>query len=377
MTNRARCIPEKLADSVKKYRADIGVSLDGDADRVILVDEEGSIVNGDHILAISALHLKKKNKLVKNTVVATLMSNYGLNKVLNAHGIEVVRTAVGDKYVVEEMRQNGFILGGEQSGHIIFLDHSTTGDGCVAALNVFAIMKEQNKKLSELREIMEDVPQVLINVKVKHRKELETIKGYKELIKDIEKSLKGQGRVLVRFSGTENVLRILVEGSDRKMIAQFAETIAKFVEKKFWANESSHCAFPCLLIFCEKLKSNFAQKQLVLLNGPLGVGKTQFVKSMVSTMGGEMPDSPTFSIINQYPCPDKTIYHVDLYRLESEADVESTGFWDLFREDEALIFVEWAERIADDNWPHSWSRLDLQITFSNKVDEREIHWDVF
>jgi phosphoglucosamine mutase len=129
------------------------------------------------------------------------------------------------------MRQNGFILGGEQSGHIIFLDHSTTGDGCVAALNVLAIMKEQNKKLSELREIMEDVPQVLINVKVKHRKELETIKGYKELIKDIEKSLKGQGRVLVRFSGTENVLRILVEGSDRKMIAQFAETIAKFVEK--------------------------------------------------------------------------------------------------------------------------------------------------
>lgn len=223
--------PEKLAESVRKYRADIGVSLDGDADRVILVDEEGSIVNGDHILAISGLHLKKKNKLVKNTVVATLMSNYGLNKVLNAHGIDVVRTSVGDKYVVEEMRQNGFVLGGEQSGHIIFLDHSTTGDGCVAALNVLAIMKEQNKKLSELREIMEDVPQVLINVKVKNRKELETIKGYKEMIKDIEKSLKGQGRVLVRFSGTENVLRILVEGSDRKLIAQYAETIARFVEK--------------------------------------------------------------------------------------------------------------------------------------------------
>ncbi|MBY0384992.1 phosphoglucosamine mutase [bacterium] len=223
--------PEKLAENVKKYRADIGVSLDGDADRVILVDEEGAIVNGDHILAISALHLKKKNKLVKNTVVATLMSNYGLNKVLNANGIEVVRTAVGDKYVVEEMRQNGFVLGGEQSGHIIFLDHSTTGDGCVAALNILAVMKEQNKKLSELSSIMEDVPQILINVKVKNRKELDTIKGYKELIKDIEKQLKGQGRVLVRFSGTENVLRILVEGSDRKMIAQYAETIAQFVEK--------------------------------------------------------------------------------------------------------------------------------------------------
>ena len=106
--------------------------------------------------------------------------------------------------------------------------------------------------------------------------------------------------------------------------------------------------------FCEKLKNKFSQKQLVLLNGPLGVGKTQFVKTMVSSMGGEMPDSPTFSIINQYPCANKTIYHVDLYRLESEADVESTGFWDLFCEDEALIFVEWAERIDEENWPRNW-----------------------
>ncbi len=136
-------------------------------------------------------------------------------------------------------------------------------------------------------------------------------------------------------------------------------------------------ALPMLPEFCEKLKNKFTPKQLVLLNGPLGVGKTQLVKSMVSSMGGEMPDSPTFSIINQYPCADKTIYHVDLYRLESEADVDSTGFWDLFREDEALIFVEWAERISDDNWPRSWSRLELRLTFSQKVDEREIHWDVF
>ena len=131
-------------------------------------------------------------------------------------------------------------------------------------------------------------------------------------------------------------------------------------------------ALPMLAEFCEKIKSNFAPKQLVLLNGPLGVGKTQFVKSMVSTMGGEMPDSPTFSIINQYPCADKTIYHVDLYRLESEADVESTGFWDLFREDEALIFVEWAERIADDNWPTTWPRLNIHIKFAEKTDTRKI-----
>lgn len=131
-------------------------------------------------------------------------------------------------------------------------------------------------------------------------------------------------------------------------------------------------ALPMLADFCEKIKSNFAPKQLVLLNGPLGVGKTQFVKSMVSTMGGEMPDSPTFSIINQYPCADKTIYHVDLYRLESEADVESTGFWDLFRENEALIFVEWAERITDDNWPKIWPRLNIHMQFAEKTDTRKI-----
>ena len=124
--------------------------------------------------------------------------------------------------------------------------------------------------------------------------------------------------------------------------------------------------------FCEKLKNKFSQKQLVLLNGPLGVGKTQFVKSMVSTMGGEMPDSPTFSIINQYPCVDKTIYHVDLYRLESEADVESTGFWDLLREDEALIFVEWAERISNNNWPKTWPRLEISMHFAEKPDARKI-----
>ncbi len=122
--------------------------------------------------------------------------------------------------------------------------------------------------------------------------------------------------------------------------------------------------------FCEKLKTQFSQKQLVLLNGPLGVGKTQFVKSMVSVLGGEMPDSPTFSIINQYPCSGQNIYHVDLYRLESEADVESTGFWDLFREDEALIFVEWAGRIASENWPKTWSRLDVTLEFATRPNER-------
>lgn len=223
--------PEKMAEQVLQYRADLGVSLDGDADRVILADETGEIVNGDHILAICALHLKKKNKLTQNKIVATQMSNFGLDKLLNQHGIDVLRTAVGDKYVVEEMRQHGYVLGGEQSGHIIFLDHTTTGDGCVAALNVLAVMKEQNKKLSELNQIMEDVPQVLVNVKVKNRKELETIPGYNDLVKEMEKQLKGQGRIFIRYSGTENVLRILVEGPDRKEIAQYAEKLAQFIEK--------------------------------------------------------------------------------------------------------------------------------------------------
>lgn len=223
--------PEKLTEHVLRYRADLGISLDGDADRLMLADETGRIVNGDHILAICAFHLQQKNQLRHNKVVATIMSNYGLDKVLNAKGIEVVRTPVGDKYVVEEMRKHGYILGGEQSGHIIFLEHSTTGDGCVAALNVIAVMKEQKRKLSELRDLMVDVPQVLVNVKVKERKVLEDIKGYNEELKKIEEKLKGEGRVLIRYSGTENVLRILVEGPQRKQIAQYAEILANFIEK--------------------------------------------------------------------------------------------------------------------------------------------------
>ncbi len=124
--------------------------------------------------------------------------------------------------------------------------------------------------------------------------------------------------------------------------------------------------------YCEKLKAQFQKKQIVLLDGPLGVGKTQLVKTMVSSMGGQMPDSPTFSIINQYPCSQKTIYHVDLYRLEDESDIESTGFWDLFREEEALIFIEWAEKIPDDQWPKNWSRQNLTLSFTDKVDVRKI-----
>lgn len=224
--------PAKMAEAVQQFRADVGISLDGDADRVVMVDDKGHIVNGDHILAICAMHLKSRGTLAKDTVVATQMSNFGLDKLMGEHGIKVTRTDVGDKYVVEEMRKNGACLGGEQSGHIIFLEHSTTGDGCIAALNVLAVMKRTGLRLSELSSKMTDVPQVLINTRVRRREELEKISGYNELIAEITKNLEGQGRVFVRFSGTEPLIRVLVEGPDRQAISKYAEQIASLLEKE-------------------------------------------------------------------------------------------------------------------------------------------------
>lgn len=223
--------PAKVAQAVQEYRADLGISLDGDADRVILVDEKGQIMNGDHILGICALHMKKKGLLKGNTLVTTQMSNFGLEQKMRESGIQVVKTGVGDKYVVEEMRRNGFNLGGEPSGHIIFLDHSTTGDGCVAALSVLSVMRETGVKLSDLNKIFEDVPQVLINCRVKQRRDLDALPGYAELIQSVEKRLDGKGRVFVRFSGTEPVIRVMVEGPDQRQINQDAEEIANFLEK--------------------------------------------------------------------------------------------------------------------------------------------------
>jgi len=224
--------PAKVSEAVLQYRADVGISLDGDADRVVMVDEKGKIVNGDHILAICAMHLKQNARLKNNTVVATQMSNFGLEKLMTKYGISVVRTDVGDKYVVEEMRRNGYCLGGEQSGHIIFLEHSTTGDGCIAALNVLAVMKHTGKTLNELSEEMEDMPQVLINTRVRRREELENIPGYSALIKEINQRLNHEGRVFVRFSGTEPVIRVLVEGADRQTISKYAEEIASLLERE-------------------------------------------------------------------------------------------------------------------------------------------------
>ena len=224
--------PVKLAEAVREFRADVGISLDGDADRVIMCDEKGAIMNGDHILGLCALFLKNKKTLKHNTLVVTHMSNYGLEKKMKENGIEVVKVGVGDKYVVDEMRKKGYNLGGEQSGHIIFGDHTTTGDGCIAALSVLAVMKETNQKMSQLNELIEDVPQVLINCRVRHRKEIDQIPGYQELINKIDSELKGTGRTFIRFSGTEPVIRILVEGPDKFKINQYAESIARLLEKE-------------------------------------------------------------------------------------------------------------------------------------------------
>jgi len=222
--------PAKISDAVVQYRADVGISLDGDADRVIMVDDKGDILNGDHILGICALHMKKKGILKNNTLVVTSMSNFGLEKKMNEAGIQVIKTAVGDKHVVEEMRKGGHNLGGEQSGHIIFLDHTTTGDGLIAALNVLSVMKQTGVKMSDLNRIIEDVPQILINCRVKKRKELDSISGYREIVAKIQKKLQGKGRVFIRYSGTEPLIRILVEGPDKIEISSYAQEIAEFLE---------------------------------------------------------------------------------------------------------------------------------------------------
>lgn len=224
--------PSLISQAVVQYRADVGIGLDGDADRVIMIDEKGKLVNGDHILAICALHMQNKKQLNNNTLVVTQMSNFGLEKKMKDYGIKVVKTNVGDKYVVEEMRKNGYNLGGEQSGHIILLDHSTTGDGTVAALNVLSVIKETGKKMSELANVFEDVPQVLINCRVRSRVELDQIKGYNQLLKQKESELNGDGRVFIRYSGTEPLIRILVEGTDKKRITSIAEEMATFLEKE-------------------------------------------------------------------------------------------------------------------------------------------------
>jgi phosphoglucosamine mutase len=224
--------PEALRRAVVKHKAHAGFAHDGDADRVLFVDERGALVDGDHILALCALDLKAEGRLREDTVVATVMSNLGFEVAMREAGIKVVRTAVGDRYVLEEMLANRYTLGGEQSGHIIFLDHNTTGDGIVTALQVLAIMRRQAKPLSELSACMTSYPQVLVNVQVRRRSALEELPRVQETIRAAEAQLGTTGRVLVRLSGTEPVARVMVEGQEHRTIERLAQEIALVIEKE-------------------------------------------------------------------------------------------------------------------------------------------------
>jgi phosphoglucosamine mutase len=223
--------PEVISAAVREQGAHLGMALDGDADRVIFADENGCEVDGDKIMAICACDLLAQGKLAKNTLVATVMSNMGLDIALRRAGGKVVKTAVGDRYVVEEMRRNGYNVGGEQSGHMIFLDHNTTGDGIVSALQLLAIMQRSGKPLSELASIMTALPQVLVNVRVETKQSLETVPDVARTIAAAEAKLTDTGRVLIRYSGTEPLLRIMLEGQDEVVIAGLAQDIASSIEK--------------------------------------------------------------------------------------------------------------------------------------------------
>ncbi len=223
--------PELLRNKVLETGADIGIALDGDADRVIFCDERGEIVDGDKIIAICADEMIKSGKLRGNAVVTTLMSNMALENFIRGKGMEFFRTEVGDRYVVEAMRARDCNLGGEQSGHIIFLDHTTTGDGTLAALQVLAIMKGEGRKLSELSKIIDLYPQLLLNVKIRKKKELSQIKGLSELLDRNETRLRGKGRINIRYSGTEPISRVMVEGEDISLIKEIADELAEAIKR--------------------------------------------------------------------------------------------------------------------------------------------------
>ena len=221
-----------LARAVVASNARLGVAFDGDGDRALFVDHTGKVVDGDAILLMAAIYLKDRGRLPGSTVVATVMSNIGLEIALRDRGIEMVRTAVGDKYVMEEMVKRGFALGGEQSGHVIFSDHLFTGDGLATALNVLRIMADTGKELSELASALVTYPQVLVNVRVKQRTELNTVPAIAEAMRRVEQQLEGNGRLLVRYSGTEPLLRIMLEGKDDGDIRKWADEIAAVVREQ-------------------------------------------------------------------------------------------------------------------------------------------------
>ena len=218
--------PEAMCLAVREHGAQVGVALDGDGDRLVLCDERGVVVDGDAVMALCATRMLAAGQLAHRTLVTTVMSNIGLERAMRAAGGAMIRTQVGDRYVVEEMRRGGYNLGGEQSGHLVFRDHATTGDGIVAALKVLAVMVREGRPLSELTRVMTRSPQVLVNVRVDRKRPLEQLGAVQALIRAAEAALGDDGRVLVRYSGTEAKARVMIEGPDEASIRVQAEEIA-------------------------------------------------------------------------------------------------------------------------------------------------------
>ncbi len=226
--------PEDLMEYVVKEGCDLGLAFDGDADRCLAVDDKGNLIDGDFIIAICGKHLKEQGKLKDDMIVVTVMSNLGLDIAFNKEQISTIKTKVGDRYVLEEMVKGGYKLGGEQSGHIIFLDYNTTGDGLVTGLQIAAVVKKSEKKLSELASMMTKLPQVLVNAKVPNNMKNihEVDKEIAEEIKKIEEKFHGCGRVLIRPSGTEPLVRVMIEGEDQAELDNVAHALAKMIEEK-------------------------------------------------------------------------------------------------------------------------------------------------
>ena len=225
--------PEDLQKAVVELGADIGLAFDGDADRCLAVDEKGNLIDGDRIMAICGLAMKQKGRLKQDTIVGTVMSNLGFLQMGRREGISVLQAPVGDRYVLEEMRKNGYNLGGEQSGHIIFLDYNTTGDGLLTAVMLLNVMRETGKPLSELAGVMEVLPQVLVNARVKNsrKKEFMNVPALKEAMEATAERFAADGRVLIRPSGTEPLIRVMIEGKDLAKMEQEAHRLAALLEE--------------------------------------------------------------------------------------------------------------------------------------------------
>jgi phosphoglucosamine mutase len=228
--------PDEIQRVVEATDADLGITHDGDADRVLLCDEDGEIVDGDEILAIAALDLLKSGQLREKTVVATVMSNFGLDDTVNAGGGQVVRTQVGDRYVIEEMMKKNLNLGGEQSGHLIFRDFTTTGDGIISALQILRIMRESGQPLSKMKKCLKKYPQAQRNLVVKSKPPIEDLREVVKLRDEVERELAGKGRVLLRYSGTESKIRLLIEGREFDKIDKHANRIAEAIQTAIGAN---------------------------------------------------------------------------------------------------------------------------------------------